>query len=176
MGAVLQQRLNGVWTPISFLSRNRRAADTKHYTFDKELLAMYFAVKKFRYFIEGRQVTLSTDHLSPMFVYKNISGKWSHRQQRNLCFVSEFTTDIRYVPGADNVVADALSRADANSSLKIVRCKLPDTHEQLIVDMYTGKPRPLLPGAWTHKIFDITHELAHVGVRAMRRMICDRFV
>ena len=65
---------------------------------------------------------------------------------------------------------------DANSSLKIVRCKLPDTHEQLIVDMSTGKPRPLLLDVWTRKIFDINHELAHVGARAMRRMICDRFV
>ena len=42
--------------------------------------------------------------------------------------------------------------------------------------MSTGKPRPLLPGAWTRKIFDINHELAHVGARAMRRMIFDRFV
>ncbi len=73
-------------------------------------------------------------------------------------------------------MADALYRADANSSLKIGRCKLPDTHEQFIVDMYTGKPRPLLPRAWTCNMFDITHELAHVGVRSMRRMICDRFV
>ena len=133
----------------------------------------------------------------------------------NLCFVCEFTTDIRYVSGADNVVAGALSRApvdeprhiantesvftgvidyvdmakqqavdigvqqliaDANSSLKIVRCKLPDTHEHLIVDMSTGKRRPLLPGAWTRKIFDINHELAYVGARAIRRMICDSFV
>ena len=163
----------------------------------------------------GRQVTLFTDHLPLTFVYKNISDKWSPRQQRHLCFVSEFTTDVRYVPGADNVVADALSRAhvdesprianmesvftgvidyvdmakqqavdwgvqrliaDTNSSLKIVRCKLPDTHEQLIVDMFTGKHRPLLPGAGTRKIFDINHELAHVGARVMRRMICDRFV
>ena len=215
VGAVLQQRLNGVWTPISFFSRKLHAAETKYSTFDKELLAMYLAVKKFRYFIEGRQVTLFTDHRPLTFVYKNISDKWSPRQQRHLCFISEFTTDLRYVPGADNVVADALSRApvdesrhianmesvftgvidyvdmakqqaidigvqrliaDANSSLKIVRCKLPDTHEQLIVDMSTGKPRPLLPGAWTRKIFDINHELAHVGARAMRRMICDRFV
>ena len=176
---------------------------------------MYLAVKKFRYFIEGRHVTLFTDHLPLTFVYKNISDKWSPRQQRHLCFISEFTTDVRCVPGADNVVADALSRApvdesphianiesvftgvidyvdmakqqavdwgvqrliaDTNSSLKIVRCKLPDTNEQLIVDMSTGKPRPLLPSAWTRKIFDINHELAHVGARAMRRMLCDRFV
>ena len=130
---------------------------------------MYLAVKKFRYFIERQQVTLFTDHMPLTFVYKNISDKWSPRQQRHLCFVSEFTTDIRYGPGADKVVADALSRApvvesryianmesvftgvidyidmakqqavdigvqrliaDANSSSKIVRCKLPDMHSR----------------------------------------------
>ena len=36
--------------------------------------------------------------------------KWSPRQQRHLAFVSEFTTNVRHVPGVDNVVADALSR------------------------------------------------------------------
>ena len=71
VGAVLQQRLNGVWTPISFFSRKLHAAETKYSTFDKELLAMYLAVKKFRYFIEGRQVTLFTDHLPLTFVYKH---------------------------------------------------------------------------------------------------------
>ena len=40
-----------------------------------------------------------------------MSEKWSPRQQRHLCFVAEFTTDIRYVRGVDNVVADILSRA-----------------------------------------------------------------
>ena len=208
VGAVLQQRLNGVWMPISFFSRKLHAAETKYSNFDNELLARYLAVKKFRYFIEGRQVTLFTDHRPLTFVYKNISHKWSPRQQRHLCFVSEFTTDIRYVPehlsrapvdesrhianmesvftGVIDYVDMAKQQAvdigvqrlivDANSSLKIVRCKLPDTHEQLIVDMSSGKPRPLLPGAWTRKIFDINHELAHVGTIPMRRMICDRFV
>ena len=143
---------------------------------------MYWAGKKFSYFIEGRQVTVLPTTSRLRLFTKNISDKWSPRQQRHLCLVSEFTTDIRYVPGANNVVADALSRApvdesrhianmenvftgvidyvdmtkqqavdiglhrliaDANSSLKIARCKLPDTHEQLIVDMSTGKPRPL---------------------------------
>ena len=52
VAAVLQQRLDGVCTPISFFSRKLHAAETKYSAFDKELLAMYLAVKKFRYFIE----------------------------------------------------------------------------------------------------------------------------
>ncbi|KAJ8362566.1 hypothetical protein AAFF_G00368020 [Aldrovandia affinis] len=33
------------------------------------------------------------------------------RQQRQLAFVSEFTTDIQHAAGKDNVVADCLSRS-----------------------------------------------------------------
>ena len=79
---------------------------------------------------------------------------------------SVFTGVIDYVDMAKQQAVDwGVQRliADTNSSLKIVRGKLPDTHEQLIVDMSTGNPRPLLPGIWTRKIFDINHELAHVG-------------
>ena len=35
VGAVLQQRLNGVWTPIWFFSRKLHAAETKYSTFER---------------------------------------------------------------------------------------------------------------------------------------------
>ena len=110
-GAVLQQCLHGVWTPISFFPRKILPAEKKYSTFDKELLAVYLAVKNFRYFIVGWKFAIFTDHKPLTFVFNTVSDKWSPRQQRHLCFVSEFTTDIRYVRGADNVVADELSRA-----------------------------------------------------------------
>ena len=56
-------------------SRKLHAAETKCSTFDKELLAMYLAVTKFSYFIDGRQVTLFTDHLPLTFVYKKHFGQ-----------------------------------------------------------------------------------------------------
>ena len=75
VGAVLQQRLDGVWTPISFFSHKLQAAEKKYSTFDKELLAMYLAVKKFRFFIEGRKFTFFTDHRPLTFVFNNVSDK-----------------------------------------------------------------------------------------------------
>ena len=219
VGAVLQQHIAGVWTPICFFSRKLHSAETKYSAFDKELLAMYLAVKKFRHFIEGRQFTLFTDHKPLTFAFSSASDKWSPRQQRHLAFVSEFTTNVRHVPGVDNVVADALSRvslednepgviaamegvmtsvinyaamavqqgadagiqrvvSDPNCSLPLTtkKCALPDTNERLLVDMSTGRPRPLVPAGLTRTIFDANHKLSHAGARAMRRLICDRFV
>ncbi|KAJ8355126.1 hypothetical protein AAFF_G00095460 [Aldrovandia affinis] len=37
-----------------------------------------------------------------------VKEPWSARQQRQLAFVSEFTTDIQHAAGKDNVVADCL--------------------------------------------------------------------
>ena len=71
---------------------------------------MYLAVKKFRNFIEGIQFTLFTDNKPLTFAFSSASDKWYPRQQRHLAFVSEFTTNVRHVPGVDNVVAAALSR------------------------------------------------------------------
>ena len=42
--------------------------------------------------------------------------------------------------------------------------------------MSTGRPRPLVPAVLTRTIFDASHKLSHAGSKAMRRLICDRFV
>ena len=62
VGAVLQQYVNGQWCPIAFFSKSLKAAETRYSTFDRELLAIYLAVKHFRYFLEGRQFHIWTDH------------------------------------------------------------------------------------------------------------------
>ena len=35
---------------------------------------------------------------------------WTARQSRHLSYVAEFTSDIRHISGADNVMADTLSQ------------------------------------------------------------------
>ena len=98
---------------------------------------------------------------------------WLARQQRHLSFISEFSTDIKHLPGKDNVVADCLSRAavdnvsvgidytalasaqmedkdtqayrTAITNLKIVSMPITPTGPTLLCDVSTGKPRPICP-------------------------------
>ena len=60
--------------------------------------------------LEGRHFTVYKDHNPLVAALRRVSPPWSPRQQRQLAFISEYTTDVRHVPGKDNLVADALSR------------------------------------------------------------------
>jgi cleavage and polyadenylation specificity factor subunit 1 len=113
IGAVLQQNVNGIWQPLSFFSRKLTPTQAKYSTYDRELLAIYLAIKHFRYFIEGREFTVFTDH-KPLTTALFTKSDRSPRQANHLDFISQFTSDIQYIPGKDNVVADYLSRPTEN--------------------------------------------------------------
>ena len=53
VGAVLQQFIDNHWCPIAFFSTKLKPAETRYSAFDRELLAVYLAVKHFRHFVEG---------------------------------------------------------------------------------------------------------------------------
>ena len=117
VGAVLQQYVNGTWRPISFFSRKMTPAETRYSTFDRELLAVYLAIKHFRHFLEGRRFHVLTDHKPLTFALNTRSDRHSPRQARQLDYISQFTSTIRHIHGLDNVVADALSRIETNALL-----------------------------------------------------------
>ena len=47
---------------------------------------------------------------------------------------------------------------------------------QLLCDVSTGSPRPLVPSSHRFKVFQAIHELAHPGTKASTRLISSRFV
>ena len=111
IGAVLEQRIDEHWQPLAFFSRQLKKAELNYSTIDRELLGIHSAILHFRYFLEGRDFTVYTDHKPIVAAIKKKSELKSGRQSRHLATISEFTTDIQHVAGKDNVVADALSRA-----------------------------------------------------------------
>ena len=110
VGAVLQQQVDGCWKPFAFFSRLLKPAETRYSTFGGELLAEYLAICHFRYYLEGCQFHLLTDHKPLTFALHVNSSTHSPSESRHLAYISEFTTDIRHICGLENSVADALSR------------------------------------------------------------------
>ncbi|KAK3803425.1 hypothetical protein RRG08_041015 [Elysia crispata] len=110
VGAVLEQYVDGFWQPLAFCSKQLRPPEQKYSTFDHELLALYLAIRYFKYFLEGRSFTMFTDHKPLVGAMSKASDLWTARQQRHLAHISESSTDIRHISGKDNMVADYLSR------------------------------------------------------------------
>jgi hypothetical protein len=117
VGAVLQQAENKAWKPLAFFSKKLSPTQQRYSTFDRELLAIFLAIKHFRYLLEGRQFHVITDHKPLTAALHRVSSPISARQQRQLAFIAEFTGDIRYIPGISNVVADSLSRPAAVNNI-----------------------------------------------------------
>ena len=63
VGAALQQYVNGAWEPLAFFSKKLSSAERKYAAYDRELLAIYLAIKHFRHMVEARHFTVFTDHL-----------------------------------------------------------------------------------------------------------------
>ncbi|POM74468.1 Pol protein [Phytophthora palmivora] len=94
---------------ISFQSRQLKAAERNYPVHDKELLAMKYALVKFRVYLLGtRPFVIYTDHASLRTATN--SPHLSQRMARWLSFFAEYNFRVEYKPGKLNVLADALSR------------------------------------------------------------------
>ena len=116
IGAVLQQiRTDRQPRPLAFFSKRLQPAEARYSTFGRELLAIYAAIRHLRHVLEGRQFTVFTDHKPLVYALRASADRYSPREIRHLDYISQFTTDIRHVPGEANTVADVLSRIHAIS-------------------------------------------------------------
>jgi hypothetical protein len=82
----------------------------RYSAFDRELFVCVSGIRQFRYMLEGRPFTIYTDRKPLTFALGKVSEPWTAMHSRQLFYVAEFTTDIRHIPGSENIVADALSR------------------------------------------------------------------
>ncbi|KAF1334655.1 reverse transcriptase, partial [Globisporangium splendens] len=94
---------------ICYQSRQLKPAEHNYPVHDKELLAMKYALTKFRaYLLGSKRFTVYTDHASLRTAVK--SPHLSQRMARWLSFFAVYEFDVEYKPGRFNVIADVLSR------------------------------------------------------------------
>ncbi|GFV40580.1 transposon Tf2-11 polyprotein [Trichonephila clavipes] len=113
IGGALHQVVDSELQPLAFFSRKLTSSEKSYSAYDRELLAIYSAIRRFRYMLEARDFTVFTDHKPLTYAFRQKSDKYSPRQIRQLDFISQFTTNIVHIPGSDNIAADVLSRVSA---------------------------------------------------------------
>ena len=70
VGAVLQQRANNELQPLGFATKSLTPAQQKYSAYDRELLAIYTAVKHFQHALEGRNFVIYTGHKPLTYVFR----------------------------------------------------------------------------------------------------------
>lgn len=129
-GAVLNQVVNDTLQPLGFFSKKFDKTQIRYSTYDRELTAMYMAVKHFKFMLQGRNCHIYTDHKPLIYAFSQKLDKSNDRQARQLDYIGQITTDIRHVKGTENVTADLLSRIQSlHSSAEIDYDKLADDQQ-----------------------------------------------
>ncbi|RVW82129.1 Retrovirus-related Pol polyprotein from transposon opus [Vitis vinifera] len=108
MGAVLGQREDGKPYVIYYASKTLNEAQRNYTTTEKELLAVVFALDKFRAYLVGSSIVVFIDHSALKYLLTKQDAK--ARLIRWILLLQEFNLQIRDKKGVENVVADHLSR------------------------------------------------------------------
>ena len=108
IGQVLLQDDGQRMRPVAYESKKLSLAELNYSIHEKELLAIIYALKVWRIYLEGHHFKVITDHKSLCFF--NTQPTLSRRQARWNELVQEYDFEIIYKPGKTNIVADALSK------------------------------------------------------------------
>lgn len=202
IGSCLQQQVDGQWSPLAFFSKKLTNKQSEWPAYYRELLAVYESIQHFRHILEVQQFTVFTDHKPLLYAFMQRREKLPPAQLNQLSFISQYTTDIRYIKGEDNVVADTMSRIESimfsldydalaksqeadselsdlrlkGSNLQLTKVLIPGTTTSVTCDVSTGKTRPYLTPSFRRGAFDSLHNLSHPGIRATTRLVTERFV
>ncbi|KAI5708347.1 hypothetical protein M8J77_021013 [Diaphorina citri] len=133
MGAVLFQYADdGTRKIISFASAKLSPTESKYSSNERECLAIVWAVKKYKIYLEDKPFVIRTDNQSLKWLNKFMDSK--AKFTRWAILLSELNFKIEHCPGKDNELADALSRfpeepKDINTE-DWERMELPRTEKQ----------------------------------------------
>ncbi|XP_073025235.1 uncharacterized protein [Primulina eburnea] len=128
LGAVLGQKREKCIHVIYYASMTLSAAQLNYATTEKELLAVVFALDKFRSYLIGSKVVVHTDHSALKYLMSKKDAK--PRLIRWILLLQEFDLTIIDRKGTENQVADHLSRLENPiQDTGLIRDSFPD--EQL---------------------------------------------
>ncbi|GFY29158.1 retrovirus-related Pol polyprotein from transposon 17.6 [Trichonephila clavipes] len=70
IGGALHQVVDSELQPLAFFSRKLTSSEKSYSAYDRELLAIYSAIRHFRYMLEARDFTVFTDHKPLTYAFR----------------------------------------------------------------------------------------------------------
>lgn len=110
MGAVLMQE----GRPIAFFSKALAPRHLGLSTYEKECIDVLSAIDKWRHYLQGGHFIIRTDHHSMKYLLEQRIT--TALQQKGLTKLLGLDYEMQYKKGAENRVADALSRRQGEES------------------------------------------------------------
>jgi hypothetical protein len=130
VGAVLGQRVEKLPHVIYYASKTLNDAQLNYSTTKKELLAVVFALDKFRSYLLGSKVLVYSNHAALKYLLSKKDAK--SRLIWWILLLQEFDIEIRDKKGSENVVANHLSRLVVDFNEDVVPIAETFLDEQLM--------------------------------------------
>ena len=110
VGATISQDYADGRHPIGYMSKSLLPAETNYDIYDRELLAIIYAIKAFKYLLLGarHRFLILTDHKNLEY-FKSPQNITEH-QARWKTFLQDYWFKLEHFPGKSNTIADLLSR------------------------------------------------------------------
>ena len=154
--------------PIAFASKSLTGAESRYVNIERELLAIVLACQRFSMYLLGRSFTAESNQKPlEMIAMKNLANA-PPCLQRMLLQLQRFDITIRYRPGAEMQLVDALSHCLARASPEIKlnirvdyvafsRSWIETIKEQLSEDPILATVYQLTQQGWPHQRRHVPH-------------------
>ena len=117
--ALIQIDRDGQEKIIAFASKSLTDTETRYANIEREMLAVVFGVERFHTYVYGANFSVESDHKPLENIQLKHISKAPPRLQRMLLRLQPYDMLIKYRPGKELLLADALSRINPTVSKEI---------------------------------------------------------